>query len=169
VNVIILSGNSIAGVAAAYTSLCYPARVHLILKGLRTQSRLLKFQQSPEYAKLRRRVWIRSTSAFFIMNFLFVYEPFVWPDYFLLLDLIGRLWSSVIIALLEMQIVCIADAFANLFRLLNSHLVSGKSSPENLRKIHDELCDFLYHFQVYFILILHFKSRMYFAIIFVIV
>lgn len=145
-----MCGVCIAGVAATYTCLWRPERVLKILKGMSAQSKALKFEQTPEHAKLKKRVWIRATSAFTFMGFLSVYEPFVWPDYFLLLDLVARLWWSIVIALLEMQVVCYTDAFINLFKTLNNQLESGRSaSVEALRIVHDELCDLLSLFQVF--------------------
>lgn len=144
-----MSGICIVGVAITYTCLGRPERVLAILNGLSAQSWALKFEQTPEHAKLSKRVWFRTTFAFAFMGFLSVYEPFVWPDYFLLADLVARLWWSIVIALFEMQVVCFTDAFINLFKTLNHQLESDKgASVEALRIVHDELCDLLVIFQV---------------------
>ncbi|XP_059471939.1 uncharacterized protein LOC132194586 [Neocloeon triangulifer] len=149
-NVVILSSNFIAGLAIMYTCLLKADRFDLILKNIQRLSTFLNFDASAGHANLRRRVWIRSVSAFVIMNFLFVYEPFVWPDYFHLLDLIGRLWSSVAIAILEMQVICIADCLREIFCLLNARLVATKMSIRTLRKSHGDLCDTLHLFQEHY-------------------
>ncbi|CAB3361780.1 Hypothetical predicted protein [Cloeon dipterum] len=146
-NVLILSANFVAGMAIPYTTLINPERVNLILRNMQKQAGLLSFDQSPGYRGLRRRVWVKSVGSFAFMNFLFVYEPFLWPDYFLLLDLIGRLWSSVAIALVEVQVVCICDSFKQTFLLLNTHLSANGANVNTLRKVHDNLSDCLSHFQ----------------------
>lgn len=144
-----MSGIWIVGLAATFTCLGRPDRVLAILNGMSAQSRALKFEQTPEHAKLSKRVWFRATSAFAIMGFLAVYEPFVWPDYFLLLDLVARMWWSIVIALIEMQVVCFMDAFINLFKTLNRQLESDRNaSVEALRIVHDNLCDLLSLFKV---------------------
>lgn len=148
-NLIIMSGICIVALAVTFTCLGRPERVLAILNGMSAQSRALKFELTPEHAKLSKRVWLRATSAFTFMCFLSVYEPFVWPDYFLLADLVARLWWSIVIALFEMQVVCFTDAFANLFKTLNRQLESERgASIETLRIVHDELCDLLILFQV---------------------
>jgi hypothetical protein len=145
-----MSGVGIVALAVTYTCLGRPERVLAILNGMSAQSRALKFELTQEHAKLSKRVWFRATFAFVFMGFLSVYEPFVWPDYFLLADLVARLWWSIVIALFEMQVVCFTDAFANLFKTLNRQLESDRgASVDALRIVHDELCDLLILFQVF--------------------
>lgn len=120
--------------------------VNLIFK-LEKLANKLDFYNSNQYKKLYVILRIRYFICICFQTSMKIYNPFLWPDYFKLFDLLGLLIGEYVSFIFELQFVSLLDLFQYILIDFNVKLRSSRKNVPFLRLLYSDICELFEQFE----------------------